>query len=559
MIKRYKILSNVTRALLVIAIGCMTSSCFGLLDEEPYTSYDADKYFVSLSNLDMGVLGVYESLSDQNTYGKNWMIFNTNTDELQISQGDPSSNQERATMTYFKILPTDNSIENAWTLYYQGIDRANLILKRGGEVPTKSDAEVAIKARYIAEARFLRGLYYFDLVRLYGPVPLKTKVSEYDDNFNIPRSSTDAIYDQIIADMSEAINDLPYYDQVGRISSRITKGAALGILARVYLFRGGYSLNQDGEMVRADNYRYYYRKAEECIALIDKDKHKLNPNFQNLFENYSKYIAEPQESMFEVEFFNPSGSKPHSGLWGTYCGVEVHQNSKFGRANSFIKTNKVFFNTFEDGDLRRDVSICRFKIDVNNLEAIISEKNNNTWTPGKWRRTWMSGTVKDLNNSDVNFCLIRYADVLLMNAEIKNELYGGPDDEAFECVNMVRRRAFGRPINTPSDIDLDKSEYGDKDKFFEYIYAERSRELCFELTRRLDLIRWNRLDGAIKKYKVDFEKWRIDWNAANPSNQLTTKLYYAADYFTVGKHELFPIPDRERRETGYVISQNNGY
>lgn len=558
MLTMEKTIKIVGRTFLLAAMSCVQTSCHDLLDEKPYTAYDADRFFVSTTNLEMATLGVYESLSHLNTYGQSWMVFNGNTDETQITAGDPAGSNERMIATYYKILPNNARIEQFWQLYYQGIDRANLVVERGEEVPVENDADAKLKNRFIAEARFLRGLYYFDLVRLFGDVPLKTTYSKPNDNFMVPRSDRELVYDQIIEDMSQAIDFLPWADEIGNKNARITKGASLGFLARVYLFRGGYSLNQEGVMQRPANYKYYYKKAEECIERIDVTKHKLNSSFEALFKNFSTYVTEPKESMFEIEFFNPSGSSLHAGFWGTYTGLAVHQSSKYGRANSFIKTTKLFYDKFDQGDLRRDISVCTYSIDALDQQLNISEKSNNSWNPGKWRRTWMSGSVKDLNNTDVNFCLIRYADVLLMDAEIKNELHGGPTDAAFESVNKVRRRAFGKPVDTPSNIDLDQTRYGDYQSFLEYIQLERSRELSFELARRHDLIRWNLLKKATDQFKADMEAWRTDWNARNPTNT-AGKIFYAADYFTTGKHELFPIPDRERRESGYVVSQNPGY
>lgn len=553
-----KTIKTIGGALLLTAISCIQTSCHDLLNEKPYTGYDADHFFVSTTNLDMGTLGIYETLSDLKTYGNSWMIFNCNTDEAQLTQGDPASSDERAITTCYRILPNNARIEDFWRLYYQGIERANLVIERGPEVSATSEADEKLKNRYIAEARFLRGLYYFDLIRVFGDVPLKITYSKSNDNFAIPRSNRELVYDQIIEDMSEAIDFLPWPDEIGNKNARLTKGAALGLLARVYLFRGGYSLSQEGVMQRLANYKYYYRKAEECIERIDITKHELNPSFETVFKNYCTYVTEPKESMFEIEFFNPAGISTHAGFWGTYCGLAVHQQSTYGRANSFIKTTKLFRDKFETGDLRRDISICTYTIDAKNAQVEITEKNNFSWTPGKWRRTWMTGTIKDLNNTDVNFCLIRYADVLLMDAEIKNELHGGPTDAAFEAVNKVRRRAFGRPVNTPSNIDLDKTVYGDYQNFFNYIQLERSRELSFELTRRQDLIRWNLLKQRTDQFKADLEDWRTQWNAANSTNTVG-KIFYAADYLTTGKHELYPIPDRERRETGYVVTQNPEY
>ena len=135
----------------------------------------------------------------------------------------------------------------------------------------------------------------------------------------------------------------------------------------------------------------------------------------------------------------------------------------------------------------------------------MAEKNGQNWSPGKWRRNWQTAAIKDNNNTDVNFPLLRYADVLLMSSEVENELNDGPNDLAIERVNQVRRRAFGKPyLTVNADVDLKTSDFAGKDDFFNFIVAERGRELCFEGNRRLDLIRWNLLKETIATTSQNF-------------------------------------------------------
>lgn len=545
-------LYNMRQVIILISLLGILVSCQDTLTEKPYKYYNADIYFTSVSRLEMAMLSVYESLNEQDTYGQYWMVYDTDTDVSMIEGASATGHVSRDLGHYKDVYSSHTWLRESWARYYSGIDRANLVIARAPEVPANSEEDKKLVSRYVAEAKTLRGLYYFDLIRLYGDVPLKLKYSEANDNFNMVRTDKELVYDQIITDINEAIISLPWHDEIGGNNVRMNKGAALALLARVYMFRAGYSLRQDGIMKRPDNYIEYYKEAEKCISQIDVNRHELNSSYEKVFKNYCQYIIEPKESMFEIAFFNPSGAKKHSGTYGSYNGPKISDKSSYGRANSFIKTSNVFYSKYEQGDLRRDVAIAKFEIkDATNAESPIAVRSNQLWSPGKWRRNWQTGTVKDNNNTDVNFCLIRYADVLLMDAEAKNEINNGPTAEAIEAVNQVRRRAFGHPVKVANAaVDLKTSDF-DHGSFLKYIQLERARELCFENGRRMDLIRWNKLEETIRTHNQEFEE-----------DKIITKCPYILQanlYFTSGKHELYPIPDRERRETGYALTQNPKY
>lgn len=160
----------------------------------------------------------------------------------------------------------------------------------------------------IAEAKLLRAICYFDLVRMWGDVPLKLTASNKTENFAVTRTDKELVYDQIITDMEEAIKDLPWYNEVSSYEGRPSKGAAMGLLARAYLYRAGYSLHQNGKMERPEKYLDYYKKAKEvCAELINSHRHKLNNSYEKVFKNVCEGIMDPSEVMYEVQFFNPSG------------------------------------------------------------------------------------------------------------------------------------------------------------------------------------------------------------------------------------------------------------
>lgn len=536
--------------MLGIMIFSLLPACEDYLDEKVYNFYSED-YYSSTTRLDMGLQGVYEVFSDLKTYGQYWMVYDADTDITHIN-GSGIGHVARD-LGHYNVYTEHPWLQDSWGLYYKGIDRANFLLAKQGDVVVNDTPEDKARfARLVAEARCLRALAYFDLVRLFGDVPFKTKYSEATDNFNIPRTDRDEIYDFICKEFEEAIPSLPWHDENGTYTGRISKGAAHGLLARIYLFRGGYSLHQDGTMKRASNYTDYYRKAiENADKVITSGKHGLNDSYERVFRNMCEYKLEPVENMYEIQFYNPTGDNAHSSTMGTYNGPPINEKSSYGRANSFIKTHCFFYDTYQTGDLRREVAVANFQIDASDVIKPYNRKQGMNWSPGKWRRNWHAGDPKNVNNTDVNVVLLRYSDVLLMKAEAENEINGV--SAALEYINQVKRRAYGKPYLTPdATVDYTTADFADKDALFEEIVAERARELCFEGHRRLDLIRWNRLKKAL-----DDTKTIID--AAIAATLLNNFTFTAANRFTPNKHELYPIPEYEMRETGYIWKQNPGY
>jgi hypothetical protein len=140
-----------------------------------------------------------------------------------------------------------------------------------------------------------------------------------------------------------------------------------------------------------------------------------------------------------------------------------------------------------------------------------------------------------------------------MYAEAVTEYDGQLDALALEGINQVRRRAYGKPVTTAdSGVDLKTNDFPDQQSVREYLYTERARELCFEGFRRFDLIRWNRLGSTIADFFTQFKQEIADGTLKNYT-------WDAGAKFTAGKHELYPIPEAEIRETQNTIIQNPKY
>ncbi len=550
---KLKLYSKASIVIVLSIFGFLCSSCSDLLQEQTFGYYNEEEFFTNNDQLALAVNGVYEIFSDKLTYGHFMLVSDCDTDLSHIKGA--GIGQTARDLGHYNIFAEHPWIQGSWQLYYKGIDRANRILDNQDKVITKDSIEKKRFKNLVAQARFLRGLCYFDLVRMWGDVPLKLTSSKPQDNFLIARTDRELVYDQIIIDMETSITDLAWHNEMNPYIGKISKGAAMGLLARVYLFRAGYSLRQDGIMKRPNDYKNYYKKAKELTAsIISSNKHSLNASYERVFRNVCEYIMEPKEVMFEVQFFNATGKDVHSGKIGSYNSPEIDRNSSFGLGNSFIKTSGIFWKKFDVNDLRRPIAIADFKIDKTDKIIPILYNENYQWAPGKWRRNWVKGAPKDLENTDVNFILIRYSDVLLMYAEAANEYDGTLDNLALECLNQVKRRAYGKDPKTPNPlIDLTNASFvGGQQSVRNYIYDERARELCFEGFRRFDLIRWNLLGTAISNFYTEFNK--------DIENKLVkTYSWDAGIRFQANKHELYPIPAVEIRETRNTIVQNPNY
>lgn len=548
-----------------IALGALIATGFASceLTEKPTSYYEKDTYFQTADQAKMSVVGIYDCLATNNHYGQFEMAMPASDDTYYI-QGTGTDNTRRD-IAHYMVKSTNTWIADLWKYKYMGIDRANFAIE-GIENMAGYEEDTSLK-ELVAQAKFLRAFLAFDLVKYWGDVPFKTDYTAgYESAFN-GRISREEIYDYIIEDLDFAKENL----QKGSasLSPEIpSQGAAHAMLMRVYLQRAGYSLQQDGSLNRpADDKRKAYFDAviAEWTAFQNKGYHNFHPGgYLKLFQGYSEGVLNSMENLWEIAF-NPTGSgyKDNSGTWATYNGPAVEAPGKgapaesMGRANAFFRVLPVWKDFFEANDERRDVMVCtyQYKWDADKkAHKLVENKKLTDWYPGKWRREWMPKGFVDPNNTGVNYCPLRYADVVLMAAEAYNEIGNTP--EAWRLLNEVRHRAGATETNSlqaykaaqPNLYELPYFNSGDEaDNFRTALYWERGFELAFEGQRKYDLLRWGILGDALKLFQSKMDK------------SLKGK-YVAGDKFIKGKHELFPIPLGELQANPALKNQNNpGY
>lgn len=560
--KKYNLLYT---ALTLLAV--FFASCEDMLTEKPNSSYDKDGFFSTEAKADMAIMGIYSSISDYRHYGYYEMAAHASDDTYYLARTG-SDNQIRD-MVHYTTSSTNEWVKWLWALKYQGIDRANMTIS--GIQGMNGYGEN--KNLYVleGEARFLRAFLAFDLVKYWGDVPFKTDYSSsYDDAFG-GRVDRELIYDQIVEDLNFAKSNLEWATAASS-SERATQGAARALLMRVWLQRAGYSLQQDGKMTRPDDATrkgYFEAVLDEWEEIRKNGYHGFyDGGYEALFKSYSEGVLNSKESMFEIAFFHQQGSR-NGGAWGIYNGPLVAEpigispteaNNYMGRANGFFITVPEWKAFFEESDARRDVSICTYRYTWANKQHTKQERSAGSWYPGKWRREWMTPETrnKNMNYGDVNLCVLRYADVVLMAAEACNET--GNTAEAWRLLNSVRQRA-GATAYTDANYEelmavrkkthaLPFISDGDaQGKFRTALYWERGFELSFEGQRKFDLIRWGVLADALKLFG---EKSAV--------NKKENKPYPAYQNFVAGKHELLPIPLAEIQSNPKLEGKNNnGY
>ncbi len=522
--------------ILIFLLGIFCTSCEDFLSTEP-TNFIAPEYS-TIAELETGLAGVYDVLGSQATYGDVIPYW------LNVSTDIEYTNTGQLNTTAYIYTPTDAQITNLWKTLYQGIYRANLVLAKVDNPELDEGARNKIKG----QALFLRGYYYFLLVKNYGGVPMLLTEKPDISNVSVPRSSIEEVYAHILQDMKAAEGLVEEAENLSG-GGRISRSAVRGILARVCLTMAGYPL---GDKSR------YAEALEWAKKVQESNLHALNPDYRDIFIKYAKDEYDIKESIWEVEFYGllSSGSQEYTYYIGARGGIRS-ADEQIGYSGGAVLATKWLYDLYETGDgdtetpeespdLRRDWNIAPFTyIGV----PAVQTYNPDLWrrTMGKWRREYETLTPKDRVVSAQNFPILRYSDVLLMIAEAENEV-NGPTNLAYDAINQVRRRAYGLLLPAPPnpEVDAELPTGLSKEEFFQAIIDERAREFCFEASRRPDYIRWGTFVGRMKEYKA----WALDNGAAQGHVLAPTNISE--------RNYLLPIPTAEMA-LNKALTQNPGY
>jgi hypothetical protein len=504
-------------AVIIIVAVISTIGCKKYTEVDPVSQYSVAQAFSDVSNAFSAVIGVYDELQGDNGYGIRISMYYPYDSDEGIVSGNIDNG--RRGIGRYQLLLTNAELTNPFRQLYRGVEKANLCIEQIPQMTqytNGTDAEKKELKRLHGEALVLRAQFLFELIKNWGDVPAPMIPAYKQTELFIPQTDRDSTYNRIIADLATAIDLLPWRSDVAR-NERITKGAAKALRARIALFRGGYSLRQNGQMERRADYLTYYQIAKkECEDLMaNRNQHTLNPNYENIWRNVTSFIYDPQyELMFEVGA--GGGNSNSDSRMGNYDGPNLSNASRYGAGGGGIIMLPNYFYAFDSVDTRRDVTITHYAVATasnNKNQRRLGELNT-----GKYRRDWrvplLPGTVL---NVGYNWCMIRFSDVLLMYAEAVNEINGSPTPEAIAAFEEVRKRAYRGNTGLIGVTPVTKAG------FFDAIVNERFLEFGHEGIRKFDLLRWNLLTTKIAEARTKIQQIR---DRVAPFTYVPQYIYY---------------------------------
>ncbi|MCC8174363.1 MAG: RagB/SusD family nutrient uptake outer membrane protein [Odoribacter sp.] len=332
-------------SILLIVIMSM-SSCNDFLDQTSDSEFTDKDAFSTPAYTEYAISGIYSIMTWDEMYSSRLsLMYSENTDIEIVGASDKNYNEQgnRGISNYYAEPTWAGYLNRTWSALYSGIERANLAIEQIPLSPAygNSETERAMKS-YLGEALSLRALYYFELVRHFGDVPFKTQPTLPDaSNFYPPVTDRDTIMDHLLEDLRLASE----YMDWGTTPECMSRGFSLGLMARIALWRGGYSIrNKPGYPTeRGDNYLYYYQIANDaCRRIIEEGPHSLNPSYVQIFRNLCQLHTETSyfENIFEVAM-----GLSRSSEIGYSIGVRFRTNPKYGFGNNsnVVSTTPYYF------------------------------------------------------------------------------------------------------------------------------------------------------------------------------------------------------------------------
>lgn len=498
----------------LISVGLLVLlgvSCKKFLEEHPTNFLQPTSDFASTKVARAMANAAYAQLQGLCTgqpasYGGNtWnlMEFMTGKSNSDLGQTGFVNYQ---TLTY---NTTSFYFDTWWQRMYLGIGDANLAIQT---IPTITAAGLtdSTKNNMVAEARTLRALYYFYLVRMYGDVPNVTKVPTDVGTLKVKRSPAKNIYDSIIIPdlLAAEASSLPWQDNTGLVS----KGAVESILADVYLTYAGQPINGGAN--------YYALSAQRSKAVIDNGGYSLFTNYTDMNKPANKNRG---EFILQTQFSASANvNNPLTALTiPNYSGI-----SKYSDEYGSVFPTDQFFNSYPAGDLRTAERQFYYSSYLNiGGTSTVTFKHHYIY---KW---FDSTAVRSTAKSDLNFTIYRLADVYLMYAEASNRAGGGPNADAIKYVNAIRARANLAPIGTMSQADFEHE-----------VWQQRYWELAFENKMWFDMLRTRKVRNDVTGNWDDFVGHKTVWGATFTTNQL-----------------LFPVPKQETDVNPNLLPNNPGF
>lgn len=457
------------------------------------------------------------------TYFPEWFIGDVVSDDALKGGQSIGDMADVYDLENFKTNSNNGLLLDYYRAQWQGIQRCNLPIQQIPSMTPDTTMTVSVQNRLVGELKFLRALYYFRLVRVFGDLPLVTEPIESSTDWKQPRKPVADIYQQMVTDLTDANQLLWKKSEYGSEDfGRATKGAAQAMLLKVHLYQ--------------KNYQEAKRWGD---SILNSNEYALLANYA---ENFTLAGENGMESVFEIQYMEDPTSDYGEGYGftrGSFTVVLTRSRSSKYQGWGFNKPTQNLYNEFETDDPRRDLTIFNptdSEIETPSQEIYLGSRYLNR----KYALMNQDGSIYPLTHptrGPINNKVIRYADVLLMYAEACNEL--GQTLPAKAALEQVRNRARAGAVILPQ---FPYGVYADnQDDLRDAIRHERRVELAMEGHRWFDLCRWGIAKETMDAYKAT--------ESLEAQNEMAT--------FIKGKHELFPIPVKEIDLN--QMDQNNEY
>jgi hypothetical protein len=450
--------------------------------------------------------------------------------------GENVTSGSGASIGTFEHDPQNGNVASGWSTLFTGVTAANLAIDR----VSRADIGDTVKARLVGEAKFLRALYYFYLVQLFGEVPLALNA---EGDTDVTRAPIDDVYTQIVQDLTDASASgvLPE-SYGGGDKGRVTNGAAWALLAKVYLVWAQTS-PAGNAAATAD------RLTKSVAAAGRVGGYELETEF---LDNWNTGKRDGKESIFSAHHIVSQSSQGDGGNHLAHCSFAT----SFSQATPhLILSNTSFYDRFDERDQRKRGSYAK---------SLYNPDTNGYFEFRFPRFRKYIDTINILTTNltrSIDRTILRYADVLLIKAEALNELNQGPTAEAYEAINQVRRRAFRHPLNAVSVDDIPAGlSY---EAFRDTVRSERFLEFVYEQQRWFDLVRWRILVKTVKpviNQKVVLTLDEDGKPVLDADGNETFTISETKDKAAVSlKHYRFPIPQSQRNINPDGLWQNWGW
>jgi len=503
------------RYLLPLVLFALSSCSKDFLNQKDPNAIQIEDYFKSENDVLLAVNGLYQTLRSGSTIGEGSTLYNEERSDNTGRNDNQSNAGEPFQFNDFSLLPSNTYLKTHWAAMYAGISRCNVVLSHINDVTFSSEE---LKGRYVAEAKFVRALLYFHMVRKFGDIPLSTVQVTTKEQANelAFRQKEAVVYEQIIKDLTEALSSNLPNTQKEYVVGRTSKAAINAILGQVYLTLGATQTAGSAEN---------FAKAEQYLSAAYQMRTfgKLSEiPYTEVFDLTKKNTC--KELVFQIQY-KQGDQNFSSSIARNYQAKGDTINSKYPSTGVGEVVKLDLIKDYEPQDLRKDFSV-----------KFAKDPQVNDWYVSKFRDNSDAAGTNGWGGND--WILIRYADVMLLLAETKYHL--GKEAEAIALLDQVRERA-GLPSYATSILN---NEYRTKYPTVKAaILHERRVELAFENQRWFDLIRNYNPQELVTYFKT---KNQADYGNAKISNISIKDRYY-------------PIPFDEYKLDPQRMYQNPGY